>query len=223
MRYSHVFRRITAAGLAAAAAGLAVPGAAHAAPAAPFAHGSPGTGPEGSAYGVTVTGPVNVPPVPAVSSTAGEARKSLLSEDHTRLVKASVLDVKATAGHARSTVARVAVPTAKLLASAVAARCDAGRGAAHLAHAVIAGRRLNAAPPPNTTIPVDVDGIGRTALILNKQQRLPDGRLTVTAIELALPLGKATIRIASATCGRPSVPAEAPAPTPVKSDLPVTG
>ncbi|MGH3238755.1 MAG: choice-of-anchor P family protein, partial [Spirillospora sp.] len=109
---------------------------------------------------------------------------------------------------------------------AVSARCDGARGSAHLTRATVAGRQLDASPPPNTTIPVDVDGVGRAALTLNKQQRMSDGRLGVTAMELQLPLpGKAsTLRVAHATCGRAaSGPGEAPAPTPVEHDLPVTG
>ncbi|MCP9981084.1 choice-of-anchor P family protein [Actinomadura madurae] len=164
-----------------------------------------------------------VPPVPAVASRTGTVSKSLLRENRTGLVSASALDVKASAARASSTVARLAVPKAKLLASAVSAKCTAGRGSAHLAHAVLAGRRLDASPPPNTTVPVDVDGLGRTSLVLNKQQRTADGRLAVTAMELNLPGGKGAVRVASATCGRAKAPAEAPAPTPVEHDLPVTG
>ncbi|MFG2087379.1 MULTISPECIES: choice-of-anchor P family protein [unclassified Spirillospora] len=223
MRYSTAVGRLTATGLL--ATGLLAPVTATAATTALAAapHGS-----EGSAYGLTVAGPVSVPPVPAVSSTTGEVSKSLLRENHTKLVQASALDVTASAARARSTVARVAVPAAKLMASAVSARCDGGRGSAHLARAVIAGKRLDASPPPNTTVPVDIEGLGRASLILNKQQRMADGRLGVTAMELQVPLpGKpATVRIASATCGQagPSeTPSEAPAPTPVEHDLPVTG
>ncbi|XRQ09939.1 choice-of-anchor P family protein [Actinomadura welshii] len=183
---------------------------------------------EGSAYGLTASGPVSVPPVPAVSSTTETVRKSLLREESTDLVKASALDVSASAARARSTVAKAAVPAADLMADAVTAKCRGGHGSAHLARAVIAGKRLDASPPPNTTIPVDVEGVGRTSLTLNKQERMADGRLAVTAMELRLPLpGKpATIRIASATCGKSGPaeqPADAPAPTPVEHDLPVTG
>ncbi|WP_255274627.1 hypothetical protein [Actinomadura madurae] len=42
-------------------------------------------------------------------------------------------------------------------------------------------------------------------------------------MELNLPGGKGAVRVASATCGRAKAPAEAPAPTPVEHDLPVTG
>ncbi|MEU8801227.1 choice-of-anchor P family protein [Spirillospora sp. NPDC048819] len=217
MRYSHAVGRLTAAGIL--TGGLLAPGLAAAAPALAAApHGS-----EGSAYGLTVAGPVAVPPVPAVSSTTGKVSKSLLRENHTKLVQASALDVSASAARARSTVARVAVPAAKLMASAVSAKCDGGRGSAHLARAVIAGKRLDASPPPNTTVPVDIEGLGRASLILNKQERMADGRLAVTAMEIQVPLpGKpATVRIASATCGK--TVSEAPAPTPVEHDLPVTG
>ncbi|MFA1548991.1 choice-of-anchor P family protein [Actinomadura chokoriensis] len=214
MRHSHAVKRLATAGLL--AGGLVAAGTpALAAPAG-----------EGSAYGLAVTGPLAVPPAPAVSSTTGEVNKRLLREDRTKLVKASALDVSASAARATSSAARIAVPTAKLAAGAASAKCVDGRGSARLAGAVLAGRRLDVSPPPNTTVPVDVEGFGRTALTLNKQQRTADGRLAVTAMELRLPGGKGAVRIASATCGRGAPargPAEAPAPTPVKHDLPVTG
>jgi hypothetical protein len=212
MRSTNVVTRLATAGLL--TAGLA-------ASATPAFAATPGG--EGSAYGLTVTGPLAVPPTPAVSSGTGTVSKSLLRENRTKLVKASALDVSASAARARSSVAHLSVPTAKLLASAVTARCTGAHGSAHLARAVLAGRRLDASPPPNTTVPVDVDGLGRTSLVLNKQQRTADGRLAVTAMELTLPGGKGAVRIASATCGRADVPSEAPAPTPVKHDLPFTG
>ncbi|MEU8342019.1 choice-of-anchor P family protein [Spirillospora sp. NPDC048832] len=213
MRHRHVVSCL-AAGLL--AGGLAAAPAQAATAAAPAG--------EGSAYGLELTGPVKVPPVPAVASTTEEVSKRLLRENHTDLADAAALDVSAAPARARSTVARLAVPSADLLAKAVSAKCVDGRGSAHLARAVLAGKRLDVSPPPNTTVPVDVDGVGRTALILNKQQRTADGRLAVTAIELALPGDKGTLRVASATCGRaPERPAEAPAPKPVEHDIPVTG
>ncbi|MEV0661552.1 choice-of-anchor P family protein [Actinomadura luteofluorescens] len=218
MRHNHAAKRFATAGLL--ATGLAMA----AAPAPAFA-AAPGS--EGSAYGLTVTGPLAVPPVPAVSSSTGRVSKSLLREDRTKLVKASALDVDASAARAHSAVTHLSVPSAKLLADAVTATCTAGQGGAHLARATLAGKHLDSTPPPNTTVPVDVDGLGRTALVLNKQQRMADGRLAVTGMELALPGGKGAIRVASATCGKPAGPvhgpAEAPAPKPVKHDLPVTG
>jgi hypothetical protein len=224
MRHVHAAGRLTAAGvLITGLLGVATPALAAPHPAKPGG---------GSAYGLTVAGPLEVPPVPAVSSRSGTVTKHLLREDNTKLVTASALDVSASADRARSSVAQAAVPSADLAASAVSAECDGGRGAAHLARAVVAGRHLDSSPPPNTTIPVDVEGVGRTSLTLNKQQRMSDGRLNVTAMELRLPIpGKAsTVRIASATCGRAATNdhandprSEAPAPRPVKHDLPVTG
>lgn len=213
MRHRHVVSCLAAGLLAGGLA--AVPAQAATAPAG-----------EGSAYGLAITGPITVPPVPAVSSTTEEVDKRLLRENHTDLADAEALHVSASPSRARSTVTRLAVPSADLLASAVSAKCVDGRGSAHLGRAVLAGKRLDASPPPNTTIPVDVDGVGRTALILNKQQRTADGRLAVTAMELALPRDKGTLRVASATCGRGAparAPKEAPAPTPVEHDIPVTG
>ncbi|WP_396448913.1 choice-of-anchor P family protein [Actinomadura sp.] len=214
MRYSHAVMRLAAAGLL--AGGLVAAGM-------PAQAAAPGD--EGSAYGLAVTGPLAVPPVPAVSSSSGEVSKRLLREDRTKLVRASGLDVSASAARARSSVARLAVPAAKLAAGAVSAKCADGQGSANLANAVLAGKRLDSTPPPNTTVPVDVDGVGRASLTLNKQRRMADGRLAVTAMELMLPGGKGALRVASATCGRgvPQGPAEAPAPTPVRHDLPVTG
>lgn len=218
----HAFTRLTAAGLLAAgltAATAAATGPALAAP--PDPSGS------GSAFGLAATGPLGaVPPEPAVSSDGGPAHKSVLSEDRLKAVRASALKVDATPSNARSNVTDLAVPTAKLMANAVTATCHDGQGGAHLTRATVAGKRLDATPPPNTTVPVDVEGVGRTSLVLNKQQRMPNGRLAVTAMQLNLPGGKGAVRVASATCGRVPAqrPAEAPAPKPVRHhDLPVTG
>jgi hypothetical protein len=219
----HAFTRLTAAGLL--AAGLAAGAAATSGPALAAPPDPAGSG---SAFGLASSGgPLGaVPPVPAVSSDAGPARKSLLNEDRLKAVSASALNVAAAPANARSNVADLAVPTAKLKAGAVTATCRDAQGGAHLTRATVAGKRLDATPPPNTTVPVDVEGVGRTSLVLNKQQRLPNGRLAVTAMQLNLPGGKGALRVASATCGREPAqrPAEAPAPKPVKHhDLPVTG
>ncbi|MBE1531947.1 choice-of-anchor P family protein [Actinomadura algeriensis] len=217
------FRRIATAGLL--ATGLA---AALAPALAPPALAEPGSGgAAGSAYGLTLSGPLDIAPIPAVSSGSEQVEKALLREKSTKLVRAEVLDVKAAASRARSKVARLSVPSADLLASAVAAKCDDGRGSAHLLNARIAGREIDASPAPNTRIPVKIEGVGDATLTLNKQRRMPDGRTNVTAMELTLPLTEpTTLRVASATCGKKAPgkkrPA-APAPTPVKRDLPVTG
>ncbi|WP_018654507.1 choice-of-anchor P family protein [Actinomadura flavalba] len=218
-------RRLLCAGaLAALATGVAAP-----------AHAQPSG--EGSAYGLTAIGPVAVPPLPAVRSTGTPAERSLLRTNHTKLIDAGVLDVKAAPGRASSKVADVKVPTARLFAEAVTAVCRDGRGEAHLAQASVLGRRLAVSPPPNTTVPFEVEGLGKGGLVLNKQERLPDGRLRVTGLAVDLPLpggGMQALKVSSATCGKPARPAatpskpgkplhEAPAPRPVKGDLPVTG
>ncbi|MFC9976833.1 choice-of-anchor P family protein [Spirillospora sp. NPDC127200] len=236
----------TAAGLLAAAPAAAETGGDAARATASVARSG---GPGASAFGLDAAGPVRVPPVPAVSSDAGEVARSLVREDRTKLVKAAALEVKAQRDRARSQVADLRVPSAGLRAEAVTAKCLAGRGSASIADAVVAGKPLAVAPPPNTTVPVDLPELGRASVVMNKQRRLPDGRLNVTALEVVLPLGQGkteSIRVASATCGRaggrpeepkgphgpqgprgPQKPAqqhaEAPAPTPVKGDLAVTG
>ncbi len=70
-----------------------------------------------------------------------------------------------------------------------------------------------------------MDGLGRTSLTLNKQQRTADGRLAVTALELMLPGARARCasRPPPAARAPPRTPSEAPAPSPVQHDLPVTG
>ncbi|MBO2449114.1 hypothetical protein J4573_18565 [Actinomadura barringtoniae] len=187
--------------------------------------------PIGSAFGLAVIGPVAISPVPAVaSSSTAPVSKSLLREGSTGLLTASALDVKAAADQAHSHIARLRVPEAALAAEAISATCTGATGTARLAGAAIAGTALDASPAPNSSIPVRLPGgLGTVAVTLNKQERLPDGRLRVTALAVDLPLAGKTeaIRVASATCGKPAAAAgsavEAPAPVPVKSNLPVTG
>lgn len=227
---------------AAIAGALATP-LALAAPASATAAGT------GSAFGISASGLVPIPPTPAVSSSAKQpTRKSLAELPPNPLVSAGVLNVSAWAGHGRASVADVKLAQAGLSASAITAKCENNNGVSHLTRAVLAGRKLQVNARPNSAITVPVQGLGSVSLILNKQVRNADGGLTVTAIELslALPQAKAeTISIASVTCGpavsgeptppgQPSTtptpspttstpPGEAPVPTPVPSDLPVTG
>ncbi|MQY04893.1 choice-of-anchor P family protein [Actinomadura macrotermitis] len=223
-------------GLLAVALGLTMAAPAAASPAAGSDAGS------GSAFGLAGAGPVPVAPLPAVSSAGDVVSRTLLRENRTQYVNAGALDVKAAREQAHSHVADLTVPLAGLQAESVSATCRQGQGAAHLTQAVVAGKRLDSSPPPNTTIPVKVDGVGNADLVLNKQERMRDGRLNVTAVALDLPVNGKTesLRVASATCGKrrpahhakppahhakpPVRPAgEAPKPTPVKGDLPVTG
>ncbi|MFF5262186.1 choice-of-anchor P family protein [Actinomadura viridis] len=190
---------------------------------------------QGSAYGLALMGPVSLPPVPAVSSGGREVRKDLARANEPRLLTAAVTDVGAASRRADSTVTKLRVPVARLSADVLSARCDAGRGSARLVNVDVAGKRLLSAPPPNTTIPIEIPGAGKASLTLNRQRRLPDGRLSVTALEATLPLGalgSQTLKAASATCGQPvkrpvapsiPAPAPAPAPTPIEGDLAVTG
>jgi hypothetical protein len=189
----------TTTGLAAAAA----PGPVMAAAASP--RPSDPVRPEGAAYGVAATGPVQFPATPAVVSQGAEVRKSLARENRSRLFSAAAMDTRATARHARSTVTDLKVPGAALSADAVSAQCRGGRGSSRLANAVVYGKRLGARPRPNSVVPVTVPGVGTAKVTLNKQRRLPDGRLAVTAVEAAVPmskLGTERISTAAVTCGR---------------------
>ncbi|MDN3353036.1 choice-of-anchor P family protein [Actinomadura sp. DC4] len=196
-----------------------------------------------SAFGVSATGLVNVPQIPAVSSATGTHDKSLAELPANPLVKLKVLHTSAVAGRSRASVVDLRVVRAALSAHLITAKCVDGQGSSHLVKASLAGRRLAADAAPNSTIAVPVGGVGTVSVVLNKQVRGADGSLTVTAVEVNLTLasGKAeTIDISSATCAAggktppapPTTPAptptttppgQAPAPIPVPTDLPVTG
>lgn len=198
MRYRNASRRLATAGLLAVATGLAVT-------AAPAAAATAG-GAEGWASGLTSTGLLKAGPTPEVSSGGSEVRKSLLHPKVGDLVDARALDLQAAKGRGRATAAGVSAPKAKLNASAISADCKDGRGGARLADATLAGKHLESAPPPNTTIPVDVQGLGRAAVTLNKQERLPGKGLRVTGLQIDLPVPKgkkkgSSIRISSVICG----------------------
>lgn len=209
------------------------------------------TGGTTSAFGVAASGLVAIPQTPAVSSTAQPDDKSLAELPPNPLVQLKVLHVTATPGHARASVVDLKVAQAQLSAHLITARCEGGKGSSHLVKASLAGHRLAVDATPNSTVTVPLQGLGTASVVLNKQVRNADGGLTVTAIELSLPLGPGkaqTVSISSATCSGGSVgspgdpgspggptaspspsptsstpPGEAPTPTPVPGDLPVTG
>jgi hypothetical protein len=157
-------------------AALAVP-LALAAPASATAAGT------GSAFGISASGLVPIPPTPAVSSSAKQpARKSLAELPPNPLVTAGVLNVSAWAGHGRAGVADVKLAKAGLTASAVTAKCENNNGVSHLTRAVLGGHKLQVDARPNSTITVPVQGLGSVSVVLNKQVRNADGGLTVTAI-----------------------------------------
>ncbi|GAA2397700.1 hypothetical protein GCM10010191_00450 [Actinomadura vinacea] len=199
MRTAKTLLLTTAAGVAAAAS-VPVPAAAAGEPAGPGR-------PEGAAYGVAASGPVTLPALPAVASRGREVRKSLATEKRTKLFSAAAMDTRAGARHARSTVQDLKVPDAGFSADALSAGCQGRRGTSRLANAVVYGRRLGAAPRPNTAIPVQIPGVGTAKLTLNRQRRLPDGRLSVTALEASVPMntfGTQNFSAAGVICGHAS-------------------
>jgi hypothetical protein len=202
------------------------------------------SGGTGSAYGIAAAGPlVNIPPTPSVQAPG---KKSLLRLPANPLIRLGLLDVSAKPGHARASVVDLRLVKGALSAHLITARCDNGRGSSALARASLAGHRLAAHASPNTRLSVLVNGLGTVSVTLNKQVRTADGRLTVTALEVGLPLGpgkRQVVDISSASCSAapgtpppsatptppaptspaPTSPGEAPKPTPVPSNLPVTG
>jgi hypothetical protein len=191
------------------------------------AHGG-GVG-RSSAFGISANGLLNIPQTPAVSSASRPKTSSLVSLPGNPLVRLSVLRAHAAPGRAEASVvdlkiAKAAIsPKAILSAKLISARCEDGDGVSRLVDVRLAGRRIQAAATPNSTLTVPIDGLAGARLTINKQVRNPDGTLSVTALELAIQaLGQSqTIDISSATCA--GLPNEAPKPHPVPSDLPVTG
>jgi hypothetical protein len=211
------------------------------------------TGGTSSAYGLSATGLLTIPQTPSVNSAAAPHTKSVFSLPNNPLVQLSVLKASATRGHSQASVVDLKVAqaaitkTAVLSAKVITSKCDNGAGSSKLVDVKLAGHTIQAAASPNSTVTVPVQGVGGVQVTINKQVRNPNGTLTVTGLELVVQaLGKAqVIDIASATCaaGDPSAPtpppgdgstpnpskpssnppAEAPTPTPVNSDLPVTG
>jgi hypothetical protein len=205
--------------------------------------------PSSSAYGIAASGPIAVPATPSVTSSGPNTVSNNVAEVPSNPVfQARVLHASAGKAHARASVIDVKIPKAHLTASQVAAKCVKGKGTSHLVKVRLNGKEIKAAAAPNSAVGVQLDGLGTVGLVLNKQVRDAHGKLTVTAIELTVPLGPGqseTVSIASATCGAakdtpgpgkpddeptappstgPSAPPnQAPAPTPVPGDLPVTG
>ena len=218
MRLTHLSKYAAIAGALAAPLALAAPASATG-------------GGTGSAYGLAASGLVPIPATPAVSSSTQPSRKSLFELPPNPLISLKVLHVAATPGHARASVVDLKIVKAALRASLVTAKCDNGMGSSHLAKVSLGGRKLAVEAAPNSSIAIPVTGLGTVSVTINKQVHNSDGTLTVTALELKLPLGPTngeTVSISSATCsGAPSTEppggGEAPTPSPVPSDLPVTG
>lgn len=170
---------------------------------------SAATGHESSAFGISATGLVSISPTPAVAASAGERQqsRSLVSLPNNALLNARVLGVSAGSHRARASVADVEIAKARLSAETVSATCVNGKGSTKLVRVKIGDRTIQSAPTPNTTVPVTLDRLGTVTVTLNKQQRRADGRLTVTALSVRIPMGHnnalQTVDVSSATCGAP--------------------
>lgn len=199
-----------------------------------------------SAFGISAGGIVPISPTPAVAAPAGQRQplsKSLVSVPPNSVLSARVLAVSARPGRARASVTDLRIAKAQLSAHVLTATCVNGKGDARLVRATIGGRTLESAPKPNTTVPVALDRLGTVTVTLNKQERRSDGRLTVTALSVRVPVGglSQSVDVSSVTCGPGRSGSgsgsgagngdaasgkggnQAPVPTPVKQDLPVTG
>lgn len=206
------------------------------------ASASASAGGSGSAFGVSASGLVPIAATPSVTSQTPPSHKALLELPPNPLIDLGVLRVDAHPRNARASVLDLKVARAELSAHVITASCRNGQGSSHLVKASLAGRTLAVDAAPNSGLSVPVSGVGTVRVVLNKQVHTPGGGLSVTAIQVSVPLvtgGAETVSISNATCsghsgGAPSQPpsqsptpphhpGEAPVPTPVPSDLPVTG
>jgi hypothetical protein len=112
-------------------------------------------------------------------------------------------------------------------ATAIEASCTGDTGAATIADLTAIGLPLEVnTDRPNTAVGIE----GVVTATVNRQTQNANGTFTVDALVLEL-LGQQEIVVASATCGEvtadepdsPDEPGDAPTPTPVPGDLPVTG
>ncbi|TDC36834.1 hypothetical protein E1281_39685, partial [Actinomadura sp. KC345] len=163
------------------------------------------SGGAGSAFAISASGPVAIPATPSVTSTAQKPeRKSVAELPANPLVRAGVLNAAAWSGHGRASVADLDVPRLGLSAGAVTAKCENGNGVSNLVRATLNGKKLKAAATPNSTVNVDLKGLGNATVTLNRHVRDKDGSLTITAIEVRATVAGKTqkISIASVTCGK---------------------
>lgn len=157
----------------------------------------------GSAFGLAAQGPLAIKPLPAVESNGTPVSKSLLPPTDNGLINVSALTVSADRRNAAARATGVSALQQQITANAISAKCVGDKGVTNLANAKVAGREIDSSPAPNTTIPINIAPYGEGSVTFNKQQRLPDGRLSVTgmAVELPLPEGKKqTLDVSSVTC-----------------------
>lgn len=140
-----------------------------------------------SAFGISASGVLDIPPVPYVESTDGEQVEDQLlglgdvlgpEEDE---LAAGVLTVEARRGAAESVVAELNVPEL-LQADLVRTYCEDGEGGLQIVAGSILGEELPERPVPGETI----DASPLLTVRLGEQTRNDDGSLTVTGIEVSV-------------------------------------
>ncbi|MEU4802173.1 choice-of-anchor P family protein [Actinosynnema sp. NPDC023587] len=213
----------------------------------PGAAADPSASGASSAFALSASGPLTVPPLAALDSRNGfrqtSAASTRLPDAGSPVLSAGALSSEADRGRARASVAdlkaqlallKLPGDIAEVTAEAVSASCVDGAGQVTLAGAKAGAVPLAVQPPPNTGVGVP----GVASVVLNKQTRAADGTLTVVAIAIEA-AGVQKIDIASASCGKASgtptptarittgpaasAPGKAPRPTAVEGHLAVTG
>lgn len=158
---------------------------------------------EDSAFGISASGLVSIPPTPEV---VGEGSESLVAADlppgQQALLGAGVLNAEASDGYAKASLAQAEVnlgPNMDLGVELVSAECSDLSGKTSIASVTFNGEKiaLDNLEPNTEVIPPALQGIA--SLTLNKQVE-ENGALTVTALSVDLLKSTQTVDIASATC-----------------------
>ncbi|MFD2417599.1 choice-of-anchor P family protein [Amycolatopsis pigmentata] len=194
-----------------------------------------------SAYAISGTGLLKVDPRPSVTDAQGFSEESLADLKLPQaLAELKALNARAGSGQSRASIGdlKIGLGAGKpvLTASAIEARCGHGNHSSTLARAALGDHKLGVGTAPNTKVAVP----GLASVTLNKQVTNKDGSVTVTAISIDVD-GIQKLDLASCTCNEeasspttgtsssqptsvvPVVNGKAPAPTPVKAHLDVTG
>jgi hypothetical protein len=186
-----------------------------------------------SALALSAAGLLKIDSIPAVDDSAGFSQKSVAEFTLPGgAVKANVLNARAGAGQARSSILDVSVNLSLLsgahakpllTAAGIEADCSAGKGSSSLAKATIGDKKLDVAVAPNTAVGIP----GLASVMLNKQTTNKDGSVTITAIEVNVD-GIQKVDLASVTCAgddgaggsKPPATSAPTAPTATKTTAP---
>ena len=185
---------------------------------------APGTS---SAFGVSAEGLIPIEPTPFVESTDGSEQ----TEDLANVPLGANGEIRAAtlkAGDDTASVELVGVDLSAdqgaISAKVINVACEGDSGTVNIADLTIGGQKVVLPPPDQNPVNETIEVPGVAKITYNKQVTNEDGTFTVTGLEVDLVEGTQTISLGSATCGGTDENGpSAPKPTPIETDLPVTG